>query len=217
MLATSRIVFAGRDIPEAFWRRREPFILAFWHGQMLLMVHSWQTDMTMRMLISRNFDGEVIARTIGHFGIGTVRGSSDKNGKDKGGRAAIRAMLGALRAGDCVGFTPDGPKGPRMRAKEGVAVVARMSGAPIVPVVSVASRRRIAASWDRFAVALPFTRAVIMWGAPIQVARDADGGAIERVRAEVEAALNRLNREASALAGIDPVEPAPAADKPVAA
>lgn len=209
MLATSRIAFRDRDIPEAFWQRGEPFILAFWHGQMLLMVHSWQTDMTMRMLISRNFDGEIISRAIGHFGIRSVRGSSDKNGKDKGGRAAIRVMLTALKAGDCVGFTPDGPKGPRMRAKEGVAVVARLSGAAIVPVAAATSRRRIAGSWDRFAVALPFSRGVIAWGQPVRVARDADAAALARAARQVEDTLNRLTRETAAAVGAEPVPPAP--------
>ena len=200
----------GRDIPDAFWRRREPFILAFWHGQMMLMVHSWQTDMTMRMLISRNFDGEVIARTVSSFGIRAVRGSSDKNGKDKGGRAAMRAMLGALKDGDCVGFTPDGPKGPRMRAKEGIAAIARLSGAPIIPVVAATSRTRHAGSWDRFAVALPFARAIIMWGDPVQVPKGADGDALDAARDEVETALNALSREACDRVGARHVEPASA-------
>ncbi len=211
MLATSRIEFAGRAHPEEFWAKREPFILAFWHGQMMLMVHSWQTDMTMRMLISRNFDGEVIARAIGNFGIEAVRGSSDKAGKDKGGRAAIRAMLTALRAGDCVGFTPDGPKGPRMRAKEGVAVVARMSGAPVIPVVTATSRQRVAGSWDRFVINLPFSHGIIMWGEPIRVARDAGTDEIDAARARVEAALNALTDEACRRVGCARVEPAPLA------
>jgi len=208
VLATSRIEVIGQSVPERFWQTGEPFILAFWHGQMLMMVRSWQTSQPIRMLISQNHDGELIARAIGRFGIGTVRGSSDKNGKDKGGRAAIRSMLKTLKSGDCVGFTPDGPKGPRFIAKEGVAVVARMSGAPIIPVVAASSRHKIVGSWDRFVVNLPFSRAVIIWGEPIHVPRDADSGGIEAGRASVESALNSLSAEACARVGAVEVEAA---------
>jgi len=207
ILMTSRIDVLGQDIPARFWSAGEPFILAFWHGQMLLMVECWKTDRPIRMLISQNFDGELIARAVGWFGIGTVRGSSDKNGRDKGGRAAIRLMLKTLKSGDCVGFTPDGPKGPRYEAKEGVAVVARLSGAPIVPVVAVSNRARILSSWDRFAVHRLFSRAVISWGEPIHVARDADARGIETARQTVETTLARLTDEAYGRLGVAQPEP----------
>ncbi len=208
VLATSRITFRGIEIPQSLWDRDEPFILAFWHGQMLLLVHSWQTKRPVRMLISQNFDGEMIAAALERFNIMAVRGSSDKGGKDKGGKAAIRAMMKATKNGESIGFTPDGPKGPRMRAKEGIVVVARLAGVPIVPVVAAASRRRVIGSWDRFLLVLPFTRGVIIWGDPIHVPRDIDDAGIEAVRAKIETTLNQMSREASALMGCPPVEPA---------
>ena len=52
------------------------------------------------MLISRHPDGQIIARTVGHFGIDTVSGSTTR-----GGTAALRTPLRTLKAGGYVGIT----------------------------------------------------------------------------------------------------------------
>ncbi|MDP6403631.1 MAG: DUF374 domain-containing protein, partial [Alphaproteobacteria bacterium] len=93
----------GGEIPAAFWQRREPFIVAFWHGRLLLAPFGWRRDVPVRMLISQHRDGELIARTIGHFGFQTVRGSSRRQGSQ-----ALRTMVKALQDGSCIGITPDG-------------------------------------------------------------------------------------------------------------
>jgi lysophospholipid acyltransferase (LPLAT)-like uncharacterized protein len=156
------------------------------------------------MLISRHPDGQLIARTVAHFGIRTVAGSSSR-----GGGAALRLMVKALKAGDCVGITPDGPRGPRMRASEGAIHVARLSGAPLVPAAFGARARKVLGSWDRFVVAAPFAGGAFVWGEPIEVARDADDAAIERARRTLEDSLNAVTAEADRLCGQEPVEPAP--------
>ena len=48
------------------------------------------------------------------------------------------AMITALKAGQCVGVTPDGPRGPRMRVSAGVVHAARLAGVPGEPVTSAA-------------------------------------------------------------------------------
>ncbi|HYM29926.1 MAG TPA: lysophospholipid acyltransferase family protein [Candidatus Cybelea sp.] len=200
--ATGRWRVIGGEHPESFWRADKPFIGAFWHGRILMMPCAWSTNRRMNMLISQHRDGELIARTIGHFGLCALRGSSRK-----GGTQALRAMLRALRAGECVGVTPDGPRGPRMRAADGIVSLARLAGIPILPATFGVSRRRLLSSWDRFVIALPFSRGVIVWGAPIKVAEDADAAAIEAARAAVEAALNRITDEADRQCGQTPVPP----------
>jgi lysophospholipid acyltransferase (LPLAT)-like uncharacterized protein len=203
--ATTRFAERGREVPESYWRAGKPFILAFWHGRMLMMAPIWPRHTAMHMLISQHRDGEYIARTMGFLGIGTVRGSSSK-----GGTAALRQMLKALQAGECVGITPDGPAGPRMRASSGIVAAARMSGVPVIPATFSVSRCRVLGSWDRFVLALPFTRGVYLWGQPIHVARDADEGAQEAARLAIEEALNALTAEADRMMGLAPVEPDPA-------
>ena len=154
------------------------------------------------MLISQHRDGELIARTIAHFGLESVRGSSAKAGKqDKGGGGAMRAMIRQLSRGEYVGVTPDGPRGPRQQVGEGPLSIARLSGAPIIPVSFATTRRIHARSWDRFLIALPFSQGVFVWGKPHYVARDADALAVEQARQSLEDELNRITAEADAMCG----------------
>lgn len=192
----------GGEIPAAFWQRNEPFILAFWHGRIMMMPYCWRRDKPINMLISQHRDGQIIARTVSHFGIDTVSGSSSK-----GGSAALRAMLRSLKAEQSVGITPDGPRGPRMRASDGVVQVARLSGVPVIPCSFSAKRRRLLGSWDRFTVALPFSRGIFIWGEPVRVAHDADAEALESARLAVEAGLTRVTQDADRMMGHAPVEP----------
>jgi hypothetical protein len=74
-----------------------------------------------------------------------------------------------LKEGLNLVITPDGPRGPRAKVKSGVIELARLTGAPIVPVSFSAVRRRFLKSWDAFLLPLPFSRAVYIWGEPIYV------------------------------------------------
>jgi lysophospholipid acyltransferase (LPLAT)-like uncharacterized protein len=196
---------------ERLWREGKPFIISFWHGRMLILPAMWPTTSKIQMLISMHRDGELIARAIGYFGHGTVRGSAAKPGsnKDRGGVAALRGMLKTLKGNGYVGITPDGPRGPRMRATDGIVTVARMSGVPILPCSFSARSRVVFNTWDRFVLPLPFSRGVIVWGEPIFVPREAEGPALEAARATVEAGLTAVTNQADEIMGVATVEPDP--------
>lgn len=201
---TGRWTVVGRAIPEAVWNDGRPFILSFWHGRLLMMPRAWPEEHPIHMLISQHRDGQLIARTVGHFGIRTAAGSSSR-----GGSGALRTMLKALKSGENVGITPDGPRGPRQRASDGVIHIARMSGAPVIPLAYAARRRRLLGSWDRFMVPLPFTRGVFVWGEPLTVPRDAGEADIARLRGELEERMNALTAEADRLVGQPTTTPEP--------
>jgi lysophospholipid acyltransferase (LPLAT)-like uncharacterized protein len=209
---TSRWQTIAGDRPDAYWDAGRPFILAFWHGRLMMAPMAWRRGASMNMLISANPDGRIIADAIRHFGLGTITGSKSKDGiKSKGGTAALRAMLRALESGQNIGVTPDGPRGPAMRASPGIIAAARLTGAPILPLSYATSRRRVLGSWDRFHVALPFSRGIFVWGEPLIVPRDADAGAQEAARLLLEERLNAITAEADRRCGRVPVEPAPRA------
>jgi lysophospholipid acyltransferase (LPLAT)-like uncharacterized protein len=202
---TSRWRVIGGQVPLAYWDEGKPFILAFWHGRLLMAPMAWRRGASMNMLISSHADGRIIADAIGYFDLGTIAGS-----RNKGGAAALRAILRALRDGQNVGFTPDGlTRGPAMRAAPGIIAAARLTGAPILPLTYATSNRFVLGSWDRFHVALPFSRGLFIWGEPIFVAPDADAVAQEAARLLVEERLNEMTAAADRQCGRRPVEPDP--------
>ena len=142
------------------------------------------------MLISSHRDGRFIADAIEKIGFQTVSGSSRR-----GGGPALVGLTRILRQGGAVGITPDGPRGPRMRAKAGAIKAAQISGVPVLPVSGSLRHVRFLHSWDRFCVPRPFSRAVIAWGSPIYVPRDADDTLLEAKRHELEQALNDLTAQ----------------------
>jgi lysophospholipid acyltransferase (LPLAT)-like uncharacterized protein len=113
------------------------YILAFWHDHLLLMLHARYRRPIMG-LISKSKDGEIIARVMELYGTEAARGSSTR-----GGGAALRELIRAAREGKNLAFTPDGPKGPRRIAKDGVVYAARATGLPVVPVAFAAKKKSI--------------------------------------------------------------------------
>ena len=191
---TMKLAYVDRQIVEGLRAQGRSYIHAFWHGHLFLMPYSY-LGRRITVMISAHHDGELIARTMKRFGHESIRGSTTS-----GGPAALRAAVRALRAGWDVGFTPDGPRGPKHRAQMGAMVAARLSGAPIVPVVFSASRKRVLGSWDGFIVPMPFSRGVFMYGEPIEVPGSADAGQLESARLLLEQRLVDLTESAEALA-----------------
>ena len=194
--ATNRWSVEGAERPSGLRAAGRAFILAFWHGRLLMIPMAWQRLAPMHMLISGNRDGRIIADAVTYFGVASIAGSTRH-----GGSAALRAMLRRLSAGDCVGITPDGPRGPAMTASAGIVNVARLAGVPIVPIVFATSRQRILASWDRFCLPFPFGRGVYLWGEPIEIPAEIDAQGVEDARRLVEARMIELTREADRRVG----------------
>jgi len=189
-----RLHHVGRGPLDALLAARRPYIHAFWHGHLFLMPYSYRGD-RIAIMISEHRDGELIARTMGHFGHESIRGSTTS-----GGAAALRAAVRALREGADVGFTPDGPRGPARRVQPGVIQAARLSGAPIVPVAFGASRCRVMSSWDGFVVPYPFSRGVFLYGEPFHVAAEAGREEMESSRVGLEERMRAMAVRAAELA-----------------
>ena len=167
-----------------------PVLVAFWHECLPLMPALWlhvrriNRGRAAVMLVSRHADGALIGDALSGFGLGTVQGSTGRPGaddgkhEDKGGAAAMLALLRVLRRGDAVVITPDGPRGPAREAALGVLHLAATSGAPVLPVAARVRFRRRLNSWDRMILPLPFGRGVVVCLAPITVARHAADAAL---------------------------------------
>ncbi len=201
---TNRWTVENGELPCRLLAAGRPFIGAFWHGRMMMIPLGWHRMAPMHMLISAHRDGRIIADAVAYFGIEAIAGSTRR-----GGSAALRTMLKKLKDGDCVAITPDGPRGPAMTASIGIVNVARLAQVPVVPITYATSRRHIAATWDRFHVALPFGRGVFLWGEPIEVAADLDDAGLENARQLIEGRMVGMVHEADRRVG-HPLPPLPA-------
>jgi lysophospholipid acyltransferase (LPLAT)-like uncharacterized protein len=143
------------------------------------------------ILISQHRDGEYISRIATILEFEVIRGSATR-----GGMRAFKQMLRAIKGKLNLVITPDGPKGPRAKVKSGVIEMARLTGAPIVPVSFSAARRRFLKSWDAFLVPIPFSRAVYVWGEPMYVPPTATKDEVVKHQEALEERLDLLTMKA---------------------
>jgi lysophospholipid acyltransferase (LPLAT)-like uncharacterized protein len=166
-------------------------IFCFWH-RCTLPAGWYFRKFRCSILISRSFDGELIARTLGLLGYGSVRGSSSR-----GGAAGLMAMRDVLTRGEPVVFTADGPRGPIYKTKLGPVKLAAMSGEAMGCFYLLPERAWVMRSWDRFLVPLPFSRVVVSWARAVSApAADADAATLEIKRVELNDALERARLRA---------------------
>ncbi len=138
-----------------------PSIFVFWHRSLLPCAHRFRGQ-GIAILISRSFDGELIARTVERLGFLAIRGSSSR-----AGAAGLRGIERAYQQGRICAFTADGPRGPAMVAKPGAVQLAQLTGAMYVGAFyALPARAWVLRSWDQFLIPKPFSRVVVSWPAP---------------------------------------------------
>ncbi len=133
---TMRWSVEGADVVDRLYDEGKRIIIAFWHGQQLMMPLAYRGKGA-HILISQHRDGELICRIVKRFGFGAVRGSTTR-----GGSLALRQLIRLGRAGSDLVVTPDGPKGPRHVVQLGVIHLAQATGLPIVPLTFACSKKK---------------------------------------------------------------------------
>jgi lysophospholipid acyltransferase (LPLAT)-like uncharacterized protein len=187
-LATLRVRVVVAPELAAFSDR--PWVLSFFHGTQWPLL-AWKRRRRTVVLVSLSRDGSMQARALRCQDLEVARGSSSRGGV-RGLASLVRRMK---RESLDAAFAVDGPRGPYGKVKEGALFAARATRGVLVPMGSHSQRSLVLArSWDRFAIALPFTRVTVTLGAPLSPeAYD--------VRARLEAAIVAANY-ASAMASI---------------
>jgi lysophospholipid acyltransferase (LPLAT)-like uncharacterized protein len=178
-----------------------PWVLSFFHGTQWPLL-AWRRRRPTLVMVSHSADGAIQARALGLLGFRIVRGSSSRGGAR--GLAAI--VRGLRRGGADAAFAVDGPRGPYGDVKPGAALAAQRSGGVLVPMGSaVASGTTFVRAWDRFALAWPFARVVVVLGAPIEAAELASDVTVALRNGIVEAnataltALSEIRRNTAEL------------------
>ena len=140
-------------------------------------------------MISNSADGEIIAQAGAAMGLNVVRGSHNR----KGATATIE-MINAIKAGNNGAITIDGPRGPKHKVKKGIIEVARLTGAPIVPMswYSPSPFFLKFKTWDEFCFPLNCIKMKAIYGEPIYVPYNATEEELENYRLQVESELKKL-------------------------
>jgi lysophospholipid acyltransferase (LPLAT)-like uncharacterized protein len=163
-------------------------IWCLWHNRIFLIPwyhrRIWKTRPA-SVLTSPSGDGAMIAATCGHFNIGAVRGSSNKNGA-----RALVEMRSELKKGHDVTFTPDGPRGPRYVIAPGVAKLAAITGFPVIPIHVTYEKAWRLKSWDGFFIPRPFSKVEISYDEPVVLA-NGDEEFLEKERLRLESVMRR--------------------------
>jgi lysophospholipid acyltransferase (LPLAT)-like uncharacterized protein len=202
VFATSRIEIIRHKTPDGYDFNHGNAIYCFWHGRLLMMPCFRKTvsaHREMYVLISQHRDGRMISRTIRHFRLYTVDGSSSK-----GGSKAAKDILRLLEEGKNITITPDGPRGPAEKIAPGLLHLARMSGVPVIPVSYSSSRCIRLKSWDRFMVALPFSHIVFCSGTPVTLADETPHAMIQSKTDELQQIMDEITQIADHAAGHRP-------------
>jgi 3-deoxy-D-manno-octulosonic-acid transferase len=161
-------------------------------------------------MVARHGDAELIAGVLSRFGMRLIRGAgAGYRRRKRGGAAALRVTLKALQQGTTVAMTADVAPGPARKAGNGIVMLAKLSGRPIVPCAMATNHYVTLNNWSAFTINLPFSKLGIVVGDPVRVPEDADSAALEAARIAVERGLNQATARAYELAGAtDPLLPA---------
>ncbi len=176
--------------PDATYEK--PVIYCFWHRAVFPSAWLWRRT-GIAVMVSRSFDGEYIARTLGKFGFVAVRGSSSRGGAD-----ALLGLRSQLERGTSVVFTIDGPRGPRYVAKPGPVLLSRASAVPMAAFCVALSDAWVLNTWDALMIPKPFSKALVRLSAKMQCPAEAPDSEMNTQMVEflarLQTALDRVTR-----------------------
>ena len=162
-----------------------------WHGRTFVPVARFRGRGYWSM-ISTSRDGDIQDSIFHRFGFNTVRGSSSNRGAIQ---STVR-VIKELKRGAVLAHTPDGPRGPNRHFHEGAIFMAQRSGSPVIPCGISAYPRKLLSTWDSYMIPAPFSRGIMLYGAPILIPEGADDDTLKRLSKELGSEIDRLELEA---------------------
>ncbi len=187
----NRQKLVNSEIMEEIISSGKSIIICCWHGRLLFPFYFFRKK-GFYALAGLHRDAEIISKIGSKMGWNMIRGSSSKKGKE-----AYEEIVQRLKeSGIIVGLTPDGPKGPRLKAKRGTVRAAQETGTVIIPVSGQSNRRWEVINWDVLVIPKPFGRSVFVFGEPLIVTKNDD---IDEINNELEKRLISVQEQADEL------------------
>ncbi len=197
---TSRWQFIGKvNLTQARASGR-PILWSLWHGQaMPFIMYGDRFENASRFCLITVGDerGDSLA-TLGEQ-IGAKMYTVNMQGNPVAAGRAVLRVIQAMKRGNDSMIAPDGPDGPAYEPKGGVAMLAKKSGAAILPVgvwTRHAYQRR---RWDSYLIPSPFARIHMAFGPPIVAKRDTPTDSLLK---QITEALHAARNQARQAAGV---------------
>ena len=163
------------------------YIFCCWHNKLFLGPHLLPRNKVINALQSSHSDGMITSVAFKYLGMKVILGSSFK-----GGLKAFRKMVKCIKTGESIAITPDGPRGPKEKVKDGVIKLAQITNAPIIPLVWSTKKYKKIKSWDEFIIPFPFTKGLYIFGEPMYINKKLNKKEFELTKLKIEKEMKRL-------------------------
>jgi len=173
----------------------ERYFYSVWHDSILVPTFAKPHHHT-AALTSQHADGSFVAHVLRCVGISTVRGSTNRITT-----GSIRSIMDQVKEYHFV-ITPDGPRGPRREISQGILYLASKTGHGIIPTAFVSSSCwRIPGSWTDLMIPKPFSKTILVAGAPIFLPDSLSAADLALAKETLQEAMNHVDELANSLAG----------------
>ncbi|MBT4645769.1 MAG: lysophospholipid acyltransferase family protein [Pelagibacteraceae bacterium] len=182
--ATSVIVEKNTHNPEYYWNNNKPFILAFWHSQLMMISFCWKSNTKINILASGHSDGRFGAIVGNYFKLNNIQTFSTEKS------ISLKPIFKLLKNSNYIGITPDGPRGPNKKVSDGIIKISKTTQVPIIPVGYASSKFNQLKSWDSFLITKPFSKCAFVWGESISIPKNCTENEIEELKNKLEIKIN---------------------------
>ena len=182
--STSSIIIKNIESPQFYWQNNKPFILAFWHSQLMMISYCWKSETKINILASGHSDGRFGAIVGKYFKLNNIPTSSNEKS------ISLKPVFTLLRNSQYIGITPDGPRGPNQKVSDGIIKISKATQVPIIPVGFASSKYKTLKSWDSFLITKPFSKSAFVWGKAIAIPKNCTNNEIEEYKNILEKELN---------------------------
>lgn len=192
---TKKILHRLLTLVSATWRvnvigecEETPAVFAFWHGEMLPIWKYFSKKINKKYaIVSLSKDGQILAELLEKWGYYLIRGSSSKNSKD------VLEKATELAKNASVFITPDGPRGPARKFKNGAVIIAYRSEVPLYLVRAFISGKIIfKKSWDNFILPLPFSKISIVISEKYYIPKELTREEVSEMIVQIENTINSI-------------------------
>ena len=187
---TSNIIIKNIESPQNYWKNNTPFILAFWHNQLMMISYCWKSNTKINILASGHSDGRFGAIVGKYFKLNNIPTSLDKKS------ISLKPIFTLLKNSNYLGITPDGPRGPNQKVSVGIIKISKATQVPIIPIGFASSNFRTLKSWDSFIITKPFSKCAFVWGDAITIPKNSSVNEIEEYKSKLEMELNNCIKKA---------------------